>query len=326
MDGKLKEVNMKFKRANVNIALLKYWGKKDQKLNLPYQTSVSVTADFFFTRTNVTIDENLKKDKVILDDKELTGIQYTRVVQHLNTLRERFKRTEHCIVTSINNVFIRAGYASSASGFAALTAAYIDAIGAKVTQKEMSCLARLGSGSATRSIHGGFVVWHQGDSHETSYAEKLPIDWPEFRMLFTIIDSSPKRISSRIGMQITVEKALSYDIYVRESNALVEPMIEGLKNHEIDTVGRIAERSAELMRNVMLEAGIEYNTPMTQKLIQKVRSIRSKYRIPVFYTFDAGPNLILLTLEKHVDQIIKLLPDVKIQVSGVGGGISDADL
>ncbi|MFA5485600.1 MAG: diphosphomevalonate decarboxylase [Bacilli bacterium] len=317
---------MKFKRANVNIALLKYWGKKDQKLNLPYQTSVSVTADLFYTRTNVTLDKNLKKDKVILDDKELTGLQYTRVVHHLNTMREYFKRDEHCVVTSINNVFIRAGYASSASGFAALTAAYIDAIGAKVSAKEMSCLARLGSGSATRSIHGGFVVWHQGESHETSFAEQIPIDWPEFRMLFTIIDSGAKRISSRIGMQITVEKAPSYDIYVRESNALVEPMIEGLKKYEIDTVGRIAERSAELMRNVMLEAGIEYHTPTTQKLIQKVRSMRSKHRIPVFYTFDAGPNLIILTLEKHVEQIIKLLPDVKIQVSGVGGGISDADL
>jgi diphosphomevalonate decarboxylase len=127
-------------------------------------------------------------------------------------------------------------------------------------------------------------------------------------------------------MQITIEKAPSYDIYVRQSNDLVAPMIDALMKHEIDTVGRIAERSAELMRNVMLEAGLEYHTPMTQKVIQSIRSIRSKHRIPVYYTFDAGPNLILLTLDKHVDQVMKLLPDVKIQVSGVGGGISDADL
>ncbi len=317
---------MKSKRANVNIALLKYWGKKDQKINLPHQTSVSVTADIFYTRTNVEIDEKLIRDKVMLDGKELTGLQYTRVVQHLSTMREYFKRKEFCVVTSVNNVYVRAGYASSASSFAALTAAYVDAIGAKVNEKELSQIARLGSGSATRSIHGGFVVWHQGHDHESSFAEKLPIEWPEFRMLFTIIDPSVKRISSRIGMQITIEKAPSYDIYVRQSNDLVAPMIDALMKHEIDTVGRIAERSAELMRNVMLEAGLEYHTPMTQKVIQSIRSIRSKHRIPVYYTFDAGPNLILLTLDKHVDQVMKLLPDVKIQVSGVGGGISDADL
>lgn len=317
---------MKFKRANVNIALLKYWGKKDQKINLPRQTSVSVTADLFYTRTNVTIDKKLKRDKVILDDKELTGLQYTRVVQHLNIMREYFKRTEYCVVTSINNVFIRAGYASSASSFAALTAAYCAAVGEKLDEKELSRIARLGSGSATRSIHGGFVIWHQGHDHESSFAEKLPIEWPEFRMLFTIIDPSVKRISSRIGMQITVEKAPSYDIYVNQSNELVAPMISALEKHDIDTVGRISERSAELMRNVMLEAGLEYHTPATQKVIQSVHSIRSKHKIPVYYTFDAGPNLILLTLDKHVEQVIKLLPDIEIQVSGVGGGIIDANL
>lgn len=315
---------MNYKRANVNIALLKYWGKSNQKLNLPHQTSVSVTADIFYTRTNVTLDPNLRRDKVFLDGKELTGLQYTRVVQHLITLREYFKRDEFCIVTSINNVYIRAGYASSASSFAALTAAYIAAIEAEVDPTEMSRLARLGSGSATRSIHGGFVVWHKGHDHESSYAEKLPMEWPEFRMLFTIIDPSIKRILSRIGMQITVEKAPSYALYVRQSNELVAPMIDALQKHEIDTVGRLAERSAELMRNVMLEAGIEYQTPATQKLIQTIKAIRSKYKIPVFYTFDAGPNLILLTTDKHVDTIIKLLPDIQIQVSGVGDGISDA--
>lgn len=154
---------MNYKRANINIALLKYWGKRDQVINLPHQTSISVTADIFFTKTNVTIDKKLRKDKVFLDDKELTGLAYTRVVQHLNALRERFKQKSFCVVTSYNHVFIRAGYASSASAFAALTAAYVSAIGEKVDEKELSRLARLGSGSAARSIHGGFVVWHKGD-------------------------------------------------------------------------------------------------------------------------------------------------------------------
>ena len=126
-------------------------------------------------------------------------------------------------------------------------------------------------------------------------------------------------------MQITVEKSKSYSIYVKESNDLVEPLIEALNAKDIEAVGHISERSAELMRNVMLEAGLEYHTPKTQKLIQTIRSIRSKHKIPVFYTFDAGPNLILFTLEQYVNDIIRLLPDVEIQVSGVGGGITNAN-
>lgn len=315
---------MNYKRANINIALLKYWGKRDQVINLPHQTSISVTADIFFTKTNVTIDKKLRKDKVFLDDKELTGLAYTRVVQHLNALRERFKQKSFCVVTSYNHVFIRAGYASSASAFAALTAAYVSAIGEKVDEKELSRLARLGSGSAARSIHGGFVVWHKGTNHETSFAEKLPVEWPELRLLFTVIDAKSKPISSRIGMQLTVEKAASFSVFVQQCEELVEPMIKAINAHEIDTVGKISERSAELMRNVMLEAGIEYHVPETQKLIQTIKAIRSKHHIPVYYTFDAGPNLILLTLAQHVDKVIELLPGIKIEVSGVGGGISDA--
>lgn len=188
----------------------------------------------------------------------------------------------------------------------------------------MSKLARLGSGSATRSIHGGFVIWHRGNSHDTSYAEKLQVKWPEFRMLFTIIDPSVKKISSRVGMQITIEKAKSYADYVKQSNESVEPLITALKENDIDAVGRIAERAAELMRNVMLEAGLEYHTPKTQQLIQKVKAIRSKHKIPVYYTFDAGPNLILFTLDEYVNEVIRLLPEVKISVSGVGGGITSA--
>lgn len=315
---------MNYKRANINIALLKYWGKRDQVINLPHQTSISVTADIFFTKTNVTIDKKLRKDKVFLDDKELTGLAYTRVVQHLNALRERFKQKSFCVVTSYNHVFIRAGYASSASAFAALTAAYVSAIGEKVDEKELSRLARLGSGSAARSIHGGFVVWHKGTNHETSFAEKLPVEWPELRLLFTVIDAKSKPISSRIGMQLTVEKAASFSVFVQQCEELVEPMIKAINAQEIDTVGKISERSAELMRNVMLEAGIEYHVPETQKLIQTIKAIRSKHHIPVYYTFDAGPNLILLTLAQHVDKVIELLPGIKIEVSGVGGGISDA--
>lgn len=314
---------MDFKRANVNIALLKYWGKADQNLNLPVQTSISVSADVFYTLTNVTLDPTLIKDKVILDGKELGGVQLSRVISHLNMLRDYFKRSEYCIVTSYNHVYIRAGFASSASAFAALTAAYVKAIGQDVSEEELSRLARLGSGSASRSIHGGFVVWHKGSDHKSSFAERLNIDWPAFRLLFVVVDASIKPVSSRLGMQLCADKSPSFATFAKESNALVAPMIDALEKRDLDGVGKLSEQSAEMMRNVMLEAGIEYHTPATQKLIHDVRTLRNKYNIPVYYTFDAGPNLILLTTEDHVAAIVDRLPSLQIIPSTIGGAISD---
>lgn len=314
---------MDFKRANVNIALLKYWGKADQNLNLPVQTSISVSADAFYTLTNVTLDPGLTKDRVILDDIELGAVQYTRVIAHLNMLRQHFNRTEFCLVTSYNHVYIRAGFASSASAFAALTAAYVAAIGAEVSNEELSRLARLGSGSASRSIHGGFVVWHKGSDHASSFAESLNIDWPAFRMLFVVVDASIKKISSRVGMQLCAEKSPSFNKYALESNALVPPMIKALQAHDLQRMGELCEQSAEMMRNVMLEAGIEYHVPLTQKIIHDIQSLRAKHHIPVYYTFDAGPNLILFTTDEYVEVVTKHLKDTKIVVSGIGGPISD---
>lgn len=313
---------MEFKRANVNVALLKYWGKVDQSLNLPAQTSISVTAEPFYTLTNVTLDPSLTKDKVFLDNKELGALQYTRVIAHLNTLREHFNRTEYCVVTSYNHVYIRAGFASSASAFAALTAAYIDAIGEHVSLQELSRLARLGSGSAARSVHGGFVIWHKGEDHASSYAEELNIKWPGFRMIFMVVDSGIKTISSRVGMQLSVEKAPSFANFAEQSNNLVPEMIAALEARDINAVGELSEQSAEMMRNVMLEAGIEYHNKQTQKLINDIHSLRETLNIPVYYTFDAGPNLILLTTAEYVDAVLSHFPNIEVQVSSVGGGIS----
>ena len=267
-----------------------------------------------------------RKIKFFLDGKELTSLQYNRVIQHLNELRRRFNRTEYCVVTSMNNVPLRAGFASSASAFAALTAAYLDAIGEKVSKKDMSRLARLGSGSATRSVHGGFVIWRKGFDHESSYAEQLKIKWPEFRLIFTVIDPSVKSISSQVGMQLCVEKSRSFPTYVTKCSEMVAPMIEALEKQDLKAIGEISERSAELMRNVMLEAGVDYHTPKTQVMINRIHTLRDKYNLPVYYTFDAGPNLILITTKDYVDEILPHLRDVETVVSKVGGGIIDEDI
>ncbi|HZJ89327.1 MAG TPA: diphosphomevalonate decarboxylase [Bacilli bacterium] len=313
---------MTYIRANVNIALLKYWGKQNVELNLPYQTSISATSDVFYTDTKVEIVDSLTEDEVFLDGQKLSGIPYIRVVQHLNTLRKHFKQKAFVRVRSFNTVYIKAGFASSASAFAALTAAYTVAINKRVSKIELSRLARIGSGSAARSLHGGFVIWHKGVSHESSFAEQLPVSWPNFRMIFTLIETSEKKVSSRVGMQICVEKSPSFNNFVREGGHHVELMIDALLRNDLHAVGEIAEQNAELMYNVMLEAGLEYQTEATRKLIEKVKDIRKRKEIPVYYTFDAGPNLILLTEAEYVEDITKLLEGVRLEVSKVGGPFS----
>src|SRR5699024_4363557 len=150
-------------RAHTNIALIKYWGKRNEQLILPTNNSLSLTLDGFSTTTTVEFREDLQQDVFMLDDAAVSGQAYERVVQFLDVVRRYAGKTDrHAHVTSTNNVPTAAGFASSASGFAALAAASARALGLSLADHELSRLTRQGSGSACRSIYGGFVEWQQG--------------------------------------------------------------------------------------------------------------------------------------------------------------------
>ena len=150
--------------ANANIALIKYWGKRDEKLILPYTSSLSLTLSDLYTQTAVNFSDDFSEDSVTLDGENLLpgSTTFCRVVSMLDLVREKAGISTKARVVSRNHVPTAAGLASSASGFAALCASAAFAAGLKLTPRELSRLARRGSGSACRSIFGGLVIWHAG--------------------------------------------------------------------------------------------------------------------------------------------------------------------
>ncbi|MBU0530693.1 MAG: diphosphomevalonate decarboxylase, partial [Nanoarchaeota archaeon] len=169
--------------ANANIALVKYWGKRDKKLMLPNNGSISMTVDGMNTHTTVEFDSKYEKDIVIINGEEL---QDEDTFKHIDLIREKAGIQDKAKVVSNNNFPTAAGLASSASGLAALSVAGAKAAGLDLDKKELSMLARRGSGSASRSVYSGFVEWHRGEKDDgtDSYAEQIaPQDHWDFRMV-----------------------------------------------------------------------------------------------------------------------------------------------
>ena len=183
-----------------NIAFIKYWGNKDDALRLPLNASLSMNLAELQTETQVVWKDDLKSDTLILNGQPANDYALTRVQKHLDHIRARFSIKMFADVESHNNFPMGAGIASSASAFAALTVAAVAAADEECSEQELSTLARLGSGSASRSIPSGFVEWHDGDSHDASYAESFapPTHW-ELVDLIAVISTDHKKTSSKEG-------------------------------------------------------------------------------------------------------------------------------
>ena len=192
-------------RAHTNIALIKYWGKADEKLIIPMNNSLSVSLDKFYTETKVTFDSDYPADQLILNGKEANEKETKKIQSYMDIVREIANTDLHARIDSQNFVPTAAGLASSASAYAALAAACNEALQLELSDKDLSRLARRGSGSASRSIFGGFAEWEKGHDDETSYAHPIDADhWEdELSMIFVVINNQSKKVSSRSGMSLT---------------------------------------------------------------------------------------------------------------------------
>ena len=317
-------------KANVNIALIKYWGKRDERLILPYTSSLSLTLSDLYATTSVHFDESLSADFVTLDGSALPTDDSTRlrVVAMLDLVREKAGISTKAKVVSHNHVPIAAGLASSASGSAALAAAASYAAGLNLTPRELSRLARRGSGSACRSIFGGFVLWNKGEDDETSYAEPIadlfaetaepladPLSEPADShisaslptsllaqknlnpaMIVVTLDSSKKPISSRTAMRRTVETSPAYMPWVEQSKKDLARALDAIRVGSIEQLGEVMEQNSLGMHETMRKANppVNYLTDKTYAVLDAVRSMR-ECGWPVWATMDAGPNVKVLT-------------------------------
>lgn len=314
-------------RAHTNIALLKYWGKADTTYMVPTTTSISLTLDEFYTDTTVTFDESLSEDIVTLNETTLTGNKANKVVRVLDLVREQAGISAFAHVSSTNHVPTAAGLASSASAFAALAGAALHAAGLQPSLTDISRLARRGSGSASRSVFGGFVKWERGTDDATSVAEPLneQIDWP-IQLITVILNDQPKAIDSRSGMQHAKDTSPFYMDWVNRTNSQTQNMIDALNAHDLDTIGTIAEANALEMHatNATAQPPFNYLTDRSWSVLSIVQQLRET-GISVYATMDAGPNVKLISDPKDTDQILSALrawqPDVMTQVATPGPGI-----
>ncbi|MBX3092180.1 MAG: diphosphomevalonate decarboxylase [Cryobacterium sp.] len=284
-------------RAHSNIALAKYWGKRDAALNIPAVSSISVTLDGLSTDTTVRFDESLGTDEFRLDGRLVPAdhAQSRRVVAVLELIRERAGLASRASVTSANNFPTGAGLASSASGFAALVVAASAAAGLDLSARELSILARRGSASAARSLFGGFVELHAGiaDDGSDSFAEQL-LDgeaWP-LEVVVAITDSAVKAVSSTAGMQSTSATSPFYPAWIESSEDTVREMREAVLARDFRAVGELTEHSCLALHSLMLTTrpALIYWNAATVATIHAVRALRAD-GVPVYFTIDAGPQV-----------------------------------
>ncbi|OLS03616.1 diphosphomevalonate decarboxylase [Tissierella creatinophila] len=312
-------------RAHANIALIKYWGKSDENLSLPMNSSLSLTLDAFYTETEVEFTNSINEDVFFLNGVEDKNT-LSKISKFLDLFRIARNMNERAIIKTINYVPTAAGLASSASGFAALAAATNKASGLDVNSRELSTFARRGSGSATRSIYGGIVEWQKGINDKTSFAVEIDDASWDIGMVVVIVNREEKKMSSREGMKSTILTSPFYKNWPEDSQKDLKEIKIAIKEKDFEKMGYITERNALKMHATMLGANppIMYFEPKSILVMQIVHELRDK-GIPCFFTMDAGPNVKILCRLSQGEMIKnRLMEDFKeyeIIVTGPGPGV-----
>ncbi|WP_428263804.1 diphosphomevalonate decarboxylase [Haliangium sp.] len=287
-------------RAHANIALVKYWGKRDRELNLPAAGSLSLTLAALTTTTTVRFDPALDRDRLSLDGRPETGSALTRLSAWLDLVRARAGISARAEVVSANDFPTASGLASSASAYAALALAATRAAGLDLDPRALTVLARRGSGSAARSIHGGFVRMHAGDGRSSEQAFAAPLDaaadWP-LRMVIAVVGGGrAKAHGSRDAMDHCAATSPLYPGWlacVPGDLARAEAAIAG---RDLVELGQVAEASALAMHAAAMASrpAVLYWQPPTLACVAAVHELRDQ-GVRAFFTMDAGPHVKVLT-------------------------------
>ena len=308
-------------RGQPNIAFVKYWGKRDERLILPYNSSVSMTLDpSINTTTSVMFSEKFKEDTLYInrDRQDISGGEAKERFALINTLRELAHTDAKALIVSENNFPTASGLASSASGIATLAYAAAEALGLELSEKELSIIARQGSGSACRSILGGIVVWHRGEKPDgsDSFAEQVVNEgyWEELRDVVAIVSTDKKRVSSRAGMKQTVATSLLYRIRPQIAEEYAGVAIDAVKNKDFGRLAETIMRDSSNMHAVMLDTypPIVYLNDVSVRVMYAIYELnKAEGRSVAAYTFDAGANAHIITLEKDAERVEEALDGIE---------------
>lgn len=306
--------------AHPNIALCKYWGKRDRALNLPSVGSLSLTLAPFSTTT--TVEWGAEADELVLNGRPGSAEESRKVFQLLDLLDSWRPKVR---VLTENDFPTAAGLASSSSGFAALVLAASKAAGHERTEEELSVLARRGSGSAARSIFGGWAEWKLGerpDGMDSHAFELAPADHWDVRMVVAIFDAGPKGTSSRDGMLHTQQTSPYYPAWVASAPRDLAEARVAVRARDLAALGAVMERSALRMHACMMAAdpAVFYWKSGSVWAQETVAALRAK-GVPCAWTMDAGPNVKVLCESAHAEEVVTRLSRVadRVHVLEPGG-------
>lgn len=278
--------------APANIAFIKYWGKKDPALRLPLNPSISMNLSSCITTTTVEFSKDFPQDSVS------EGFDKKRILEHVDRFRKIAKSNVRVNVTTKNSFPKSAGVASSASGFAALTVAVAAVLGLKLSENELSALARMGSGSACRSIPDGFVKW-EGEFAYSLYPEEY---W-DMRDIIVIVDTNTKKISSSEGHE-NVHTSPFFEKRLQALPARIARLEKALKDKNFREFGEVIEEECLDMHHVMQtqEPPLYYWNEETKEIMEKIK----KREIPAYFTIDAGPNVHVICEAKDEKKVLEM--------------------
>lgn len=312
--------------SHPNIAFIKYWGNRDNALRIPANGSISMNLASLETRTSIEASPDFQSDSLTLNGRKETGTALERVQAFMDLLREMSGKQYFARVSSENNFPLSTGIASSAAAFAALAAAGSRAFGLDLSKNELSMLARRGSGSASRSIPGGFVEWHAGKRDADSFAESIaPAEHWELWDCVAVVTDQPKKTGSTEGHLLAGTSPLQA-VRVQDAPRRLEICRSAILKKDFEALADIIELDSNLMHAVMMtsQPPLMYWSPKSLEIMQEVAKWRKK-GIPAAYTLDAGPNVHVICTREYAARVrarLEMIPGVAwVLSSGVGSGI-----
>lgn len=307
-----------------NIAFIKYWGNRDDQNRLPLNNSISMNLEGLHTRTTVSFQPSLALDELVINGHELTGKGLERVSGILDIVRSAAGLNMKAEVISENNFPTGAGIASSAAAFAALALAATRAAGLTWDEPAISRLARLGSGSASRSIPSGFVEWQMGSGEQDSYAVSIapPEHWP-LADCVAVVAAGHKATGSTEGHALAPTSPLQ-NARVKDAPRRIEICRNAILQKDFEAFAHIIELDSDMMHAVMMtsQPALFYWQPATLAVMQAVRE-RRKNGQQVAYTIDAGPNVHVICQKSDMEKVAADLAEIegvqKVLTATVGG-------
>jgi diphosphomevalonate decarboxylase len=310
--------------ANPNIAFIKYWGNRNAELRVPSNSSISMNLEGLFTRTTVAFSAGARRDSLTINGSSVTGPGLSRMVSFLDIVRGMAGIQQYADVSSENNFPSGAGIASSASAFAALALAASYAAGLQLNEAQLSSLARRGSGSASRSVPGGFVEWQAQTEDGDSYAFSIapPEHW-DLVDCIAVVSTGHKKTGSTEGHALADTSPLQA-ARLGDTPRRLKLCRDAILSCDMEALAAVIELDSDMMHAVMMTSApaLHYWQPASLGVMQEVRQWRAA-GIPTAYTVDAGPNVHVICPAEHaglVEQRLRHLPGVGEVLTASAGG------